>query len=135
MYYKFGINCRSIIIKIIWSEFWVFPLQHPQISRDFDSFSNFLEKLEISFWSIFWYYVQHELVHFFQFFPGGVTINFSLETPPKRPKIFNFLNIHLIRNWEYEPYCKIKWLRRFRQKFSSFDHFLIQKIITPNIVT
>ena len=25
------------------------PLQHPQISRDFDSFSKFLEKLETSF--------------------------------------------------------------------------------------
>ena len=29
--------------------FLVFPLQHPQISRDFDSFSKFLEKLETSF--------------------------------------------------------------------------------------
>ena len=41
------------VTKIIWSVICVFPLQHPQISRDFDSVSNFLENLEIFFGSIF----------------------------------------------------------------------------------
>ena len=36
----------------------VFPLQHPRKSLDYDSFLDFLEKLQSSFGTTFWYYVQ-----------------------------------------------------------------------------
>ena len=53
----------------------------------------------------------------------GAIINFSLEIPQKRPKNNNFLNIYLIRNWEYEPWYKIKWLRWFWQNFCVSTNF------------
>ena len=74
-----------------------------------------------------------------QFFPvlsRGVTYNFSLETPQNRPKNTNFLNIHQIKNWEYETLCKNKWLRRWWQNFwvsTNFATFLIKKIMILNI--
>ena len=113
----------------------VFPLQHLQISPDFDSFSKFLEKLEISFGYIFWCYVQDSKIHFSSYFQG-FTISFSLETHPKRLKIFNILNIHPIRNLEYEPWCKIEWLRDFDKifEFWSILPLFIKKIISPNKV-
>ena len=50
---KIQIYCGVLKTKIAWSDTCVFPLQHPQISRDFGSFSNFLEKLGTSFGIIF----------------------------------------------------------------------------------
>ena len=47
------IMCREFVAKIARSGLCVFVLRHPQISRDFDSFSNFLKKLEISLGTIF----------------------------------------------------------------------------------
>ena len=38
---------------------------------------------------------------------------------------------HLIRKWEYEPSCKIKWLRRFHQ----FCNFLDQKMSLLTLMT
>ena len=116
--------------KITWSHKCVFPLHLPRKGPDLDSFSDFLEKPETSFCTIFWYYVQHFELIFFQFFPGGVTNNFPLETPQNRPKNTNFLNIHQIKNWEYETLSKNKWLRRWWQNFwvsTNFATFLIKK--------
>ena len=68
---KIQLICKVFVAKINWSVICVFPFQHSQISRDFDVFSNLLDKLETYFWSIFLYYVQHEKIYSFQFFPGG----------------------------------------------------------------
>ena len=128
---------KIFMAEITSSHMRLFPLQHPIKSRDFDSFLDFLEKLERSFCTIFWYYVQQYEDNFFQCFPGGVTHNLSLETPQNRPKNTNFLNIHQIKNWEYETLCKNKWLRRWWQNFwvsTNFATFSIKKFITPNIV-
>ena len=121
--------------RITWSHMCVFPLHHPRKGPDLDSFSDFLEKLETSFRTIFWYYVQHFEVIFSSSFQG-VTNNFSLETPQNRPKNTNFLNIHQIKNWEYKTLCKNKWLRRWWQNFwvsTNFATFLIKKIMILNI--
>ena len=67
---KFQVIYRVIVINFTWSVIRVIPLQHPQISRDFGSFSNFLEKLETSFDTIIEnMYSMFGL--FFQFFQGG----------------------------------------------------------------
>ena len=127
---------KIFMAEITSSHMRLFPLQHPIKSRDFDSFLDFLEKLERSFGTIFWYYVQQYEDNFFQCFPGGVTYNFSLETPQNRPKNTNFLNIHQIKNWEYKTLCKNKWLRRWWQNFwvsTNFATFLIKKIMILNI--
>ena len=79
VYYKFWIDCRSIIIKIIWSDFWVFPLQHPQISSDFDSFSNFLEKLET-------FFGRYLLVHKIIFWRSIRSPEWHLKIAKKHPK-------------------------------------------------
>ena len=49
---KLQIICKVFVTKITYSHICVFPSHHPQISRDFDSFSNFLEKQKTSFRSI-----------------------------------------------------------------------------------
>ena len=80
---KLQIICWVFITKITRSVICVFSLQRLQISRDFDIFSNFLEKPETFLRTIVWYYVQHNKVHSFQEESGQ--INFSLE-PPLPPK-------------------------------------------------
>ena len=110
---KFQVNCKVLVPKITWSHICVFPLHLPRNGPDLDSFSDFLEKLETSFGTIFWYYVQHFELIFFQSFPGGVTNNFPLETPQNRPKNTNFFNIQ----FEYGPLCKNRWLRRWNFDF------------------
>ena len=54
----------------------------------------FCQFFEISekntFRSCFWYNLQHEMVHDFKFFPGGVTINISLGTLPKKRNFSTF---------------------------------------------
>ena len=73
---------------------------------------------------------------FFPVLSKGVTNNFPSETPWNRPKNTNFLNIHQINNWDYEPLCKNKWLRRWWQNFwvsTSFATFLIEKIMILNM--
>ena len=50
---KFRIICRVFVTEIVRSVICAFPLQHPQISCNFGSFSNFLEKLETYLGTIF----------------------------------------------------------------------------------
>ena len=68
--------------KILWSFICVILLQRPRKSPDLDSFSDFLEKLETSFCTIFWYFVQHvEMI--FPVLSRRVTSIFLLDTPKK----------------------------------------------------
>ena len=50
---KYIVRQKLLMAKITWSHMCVFPLQHPRKGPDLDSFSDFLEKLDISFGTIF----------------------------------------------------------------------------------
>ena len=85
------------VTEITWSNICVFHYSTLKWAVYLTLFRIFCKKWT-SLCIIFWH-VQHNEVHFFRFFRG-------------RGFIFNFLNIRLIRKWEHEPWCKIKWLRR-----------------------
>ena len=74
--------------EITWLHLCVFPLDHPRNSRDFDSFSDFLEKLEISFGATLRYYV-HTLGKFFPVLSKRGSHIFFHQKTPKRPKNSN----------------------------------------------
>ena len=74
--------------------------------------------------------------HFFPVPSRGDHKYFFIRNLQKKTKNSNFLNIYQIKNWEYEPLCKNKWLRRLWQNFlvsTNVATFLIKKIIL-NIV-
>ena len=52
---KKGIWSNSPIIKIFMLKIVYPPLRQPQKDHDFDGFLHFLEKLERSLWTVFWY--------------------------------------------------------------------------------
>ena len=90
---------RALVLKTFISPFSIkfqvlkviicyISLQPPQKDTHFDSFSDFLKKLETTSGIYFRYYVQHNRI--FPVFSRGFTYIFLLETPKKDIKISIF---------------------------------------------
>ena len=79
----------SIMMKISMLRFVYPPLRPPQKDHDFDGFLHFLEKLERSLGTIFWFIIENDWNNFSSTFKG-ITYNVPLEKLKKDQKMLTF---------------------------------------------
>ena len=120
---KIEIIGRVLVTEITWSVICVLPLQNPQISHNFYFFFffEFFGKPRDIFQYFFWNSVMNFKVHFPVIHRGGQKLLF-IRNSPKRPKVFNFKNIHSSRRFwkifEFRPSLLLFWTIIFYFKYS-----------------